>query len=97
MYVTKSTFHSITNELEVIQSEDRGFKAPERTRLRIKLPSGTTVTTFVIPKVTHAPLVSTCRRLVDNSVVDILQSGSPLFECHVPTLLKGLAVKPRLR
>ena len=76
--------------------EERAIKAPESTRLRLELPSGTAVTTFVIPKVTHTPLMSARRRLVDDGAMDVLQSGSPLFECHVPTLLKGLAVKPHL-
>jgi len=41
--------------------------------------------------------MSTRRRFVDNSVMNVLQRGSPLFERHVPTLLKGLAVKPHLK
>ena len=40
--------------------------------------------------------MSTCRRFVDDGVMDVLQGGSPLVKCHVPTLLKGLAVKPHL-
>jgi hypothetical protein len=75
----------------IIQLEDRG-SGTRKLKLRIKLPSGTTVTAFIIPKVTHT-LMSARRRLVDDSAMDVLQSGSPLFERHVPTLLEGLAVK----
>ena len=40
--------------------------------------------------------MSARRTLVNDRAVDVLQSGSPLFERHVPTLLKGLAVEPRM-
>ncbi len=41
--------------------------------------------------------MSARRRFIDDGVMDVLQGGSPLVECHVPALLKGLAVKPHLR
>ena len=91
----KSAVHSMTNKQDDSTIGGQGIKAPECSGLRIKLPSGTTITAFIIPKVAHT-LMSARRRLVNDCAMDILQGGSPLFERHVPTLLEGLTVKLRL-